>query len=109
MNNNARYSKAQWRLLKELAGEVYRIELDLELDKLFAGFQSWKSGEIDSWDLEEAIHKFHQGPSRKLYSTHNNVEADIIIARALKRGILSSEKIPPDLLENIRDIMAIYD
>ncbi|NLD49033.1 MAG: hypothetical protein GX660_17885 [Clostridiaceae bacterium] len=108
MNNNARYSKAQWRLLKELAGEVYRIELDAELDKLFAVFQSWKSGEIDSWDLEEAIHKFHQGPSRKLYSTHNNVDADFIVAGALKRGILSSEKIPPDLLENIMDIMDIF-
>ncbi|MDD3270155.1 MAG: hypothetical protein PHX14_12625 [Syntrophomonadaceae bacterium] len=108
MNNNARYSKAQWRILKELAAEVYQIELDMELDKLLAQFQSWKSGQIDSWDLEEAIHKFHQGPSRKLYSTHNNVDADIIIAWALKRGIIPSEKIPPDLLEKIMDIMAIY-
>jgi len=109
MNNHARYSKAQWRLLKELAGEVYRIELDAELDKLLAQFQSWKSGQIDSWDLEEAIHKFHQGSSRRLYSDHNNLDADFIIASALKRGILPSEKIPAELLENIRGIMTIID
>jgi len=109
MNNNARYSKAQWRKLKDLAGEVFRIELDAELEKLFNLFQSWKSDEIDCWDVEGAIHKFHQGPSRKLYSRHNDVDADIIVAWAVKRGILSTEKIPEDLLEEIKGVMALYD
>lgn len=109
MSNNERHSKAQWRKLKELAGEVYRIELDAELDKLFEVFQSWKSGEIDCWDVEGAIHKFHQGPSRKLYSRHNDVDADIIVAWAVKSGILSTDKVPEDLLEDIKHIMAIYD
>ncbi|NLV21156.1 MAG: hypothetical protein GXY49_04115 [Syntrophomonadaceae bacterium] len=109
MNNNARYSKAQWKKLKELAGEVYKIELDAELDKLFDVFQSWKSGKVDCWDVEEAIHKFHQGPSRKLYNRHNNADADIIVAWALKGGILPADKVPEDLLEEIKHIMAIYD
>jgi len=109
MSNNARHSKAQWRILKDLAAEVYRIELDAELDKLFDIFQSWKSGKIDCWNMEEAIHKFHQGPSRKLYNYHNGVDADLIVAWALKRGILSSEKIPGDLLEEIKALMTIYD
>jgi hypothetical protein len=109
MNDNTRHSKAQWRKLKELAGEVYRLELDAELDKLFAVFQSWKFGEIDCWDVEEAIHKFHQGPSRKLYSYHNDADADLIVAWAVKCGILSSEQIPEDLIEAITNIMTIYD
>lgn len=109
MNNNERHSKAKWRKFKELAGEVYRLELDAELDKLFAVFQSWKSSEIDGWNVEKAIHKFHQGPSRELYSRHNNVDADIIVAWAVQSGVLPVEKIPEDLLEEVKQIMAIYD
>jgi len=37
------------------------------------------------------------------------VGADIVVAWALKRGILSTEKIPEDLLEEIKGVMAIYD
>ena len=40
---------------------------------------------------------------------HNDVNADIIVAWAVKSGILSSEKVPEDLLEEIKSIMAIYD
>ena len=88
---------------------MYRIELDAELEKLFTVFQSWKSGEKECWDVEEAIHKFHRGPSRKLYNRHSTVDADIIVAWAVKSGILPAEKVGEELLEEIEHIMAIYD
>ncbi len=109
MMNNSRYTKAQRRILRDLAGEAYRLELEAELDKLFADFQSWKSGEIDVWDLEEAVHKFHQGPSRELYSAYNDAEVDLMVAGALKKGILSKDHFPPDLLKEILEIIDVFN
>jgi len=59
---------------------------------------------VEGSQLSEKI-----GQLKMLSADGKYYNTDIIIALALKRGILSSEKITPDLLENIQDIMAIYD
>jgi len=60
-------TKAQRRRLGQLAAIAHERELAVELAKVEAEFLRWRSGEIDVHELNDSIHAFHQGPSRKLY------------------------------------------
>lgn len=77
------YSKSVRKRLKQLALEAYEKELSLELKKLAKLFLLWDEGKIDAWSLEEAIHKFHNGPSRKLYGRYIDLPPETIVPYAL--------------------------
>ena len=64
------HSKRIKKLRSEWLGEAYERELRRELTKLDASFEAWRQGEIDSWDLCDRIHKFHNGASRELYKQY---------------------------------------
>lgn len=109
MRRNVDFSKTQRRKLRELKQKAYQIELDRELEHLYQQFCRWKMGELITWDLADAIHDFHRGPSRKLYGRYNDTDDDIIVAWALKQGILSRDEIPDELYQAIESILSFYE
>src|SRR5687767_3090073 len=64
-------SKRVKRALRELARRGYEIELGRELAGLQGEFARWQRWEISALDLEQAIHRFHQGPARDLYLAYS--------------------------------------
>jgi hypothetical protein len=63
-------TKEQNRRLRELGAAAYERDLSDELTKLESEFKRWRSNEIGAFELSEAIHRFHQGPSRDLFSKY---------------------------------------
>lgn len=100
-----RYSKAQRRALRELAGLAHRRELERELAELEAHFKAWREGQIGPFALNDRIHEFHNGPSRDLWKTYVMLHAEMVVPTAVVRGVLQENELPADLLESMRPIL----
>ena len=97
------YSKACYKQMRQLMFKAYEKELSLELETLSGQFQLWGKEEITAWELEDAIHQFHNGPAKKLYSRYINVPPEMILPYTLAKGIISFDNCP----EEIREEMAM--
>lgn len=97
-----RYSKAIYKKMRELSVTAYERELRGEMEKLAEQFQLWRDNQINTWDLEEAIHKFHNGPARKLYSRYRDLAPEMILPYALNKGLVAYEDIPEEIADEMR-------
>lgn len=95
------FSKAENRQLRELSGVAHEAEAREMIGRLDASFTEWRERRIDSFDLLELIHRFHQDDARDLWSTHQYMTPATCVARALVHGWLSPETIPEALRERI--------
>jgi hypothetical protein len=84
--------KTQDRRLRDLAELAYERELSRELSDLEEDFKRWRAGETNAFDLSEAIHEFHQGAARDLFSMYGRSDRRFVVARALHEGIVSKEE-----------------
>jgi hypothetical protein len=64
-------SKKVRKKARELIVIAYTRELNYHLDKLSQKFDDWRKNTFDCWELNDLIHKFHDGISRDLYKTYN--------------------------------------
>jgi hypothetical protein len=96
---NGNFTKGQRRRLRELGGTAYERDLAAELTKVESEFKRWRDGEIDAFELSEAIHRFHQGPARELFSRYDETYLALAVAHAIHRGVLSEEEVGADIIE----------
>jgi hypothetical protein len=94
-------SKKTRKEFRKLLGKAYSKELDQHLFDLSIKFDDWKNKKIDCWDLNDHIHKFHDGISRDLFNTYNASGMDDIfmISRALANDLIQKEEIPDEAIE----------
>ncbi len=102
------YPKSVKRSLRELAGVAYEEEMRRALRQLAESFDAWRAGEIDVWDLDRRIHKYHNGPARELYKQYNESRVDMLVAYAIMRGIISQETVPTELGPYLERPLAFY-
>ncbi len=89
------YSKAIKRRIRELAGLAYERSLSAALADLDSEFARWRQGQCDAFELEECIHKFHDGVARDLwkkYSPQAGAMLDFCVAEAIVTGKISVEE-----------------
>jgi hypothetical protein len=92
------FTKRQRKVLRELAGKAHEREIRRHLEKLHAAFERWRSGEMETWDLSDAIHRFHQGPNRELFNRYDTRGMDhFLVARAIAAGLLQNDEVPAEL------------
>jgi len=103
-----RYTKAQKKKLRELAGIANERELDQEMEKLYQHFATWRGGKIDCFELSDLIHKFHQGASREIWKTYAYGDPDTAVSRALMFGFLKKEEISEELLAVLEPKINIF-
>jgi hypothetical protein len=101
------WTKSQRRLLRELAGRAYDRELARELGAIDTDFARWRRGEIDVHALSEQIHRFHNGPARRLYLDYTGTHLEIAVGAAIGRGILTEEEATPEILEALRGLIEL--
>jgi hypothetical protein len=94
-----KYTKAQKKKLRSLAGIANERELDQELEKLYRHFESWRKKEISCFELSDLIHTFHQGVSREIWKMYAYPDPDTAVSRAVALGLLKKEEIPENLLD----------
>lgn len=97
-------SKKTRKELRQLLIKAYERELDQHLFDLSIKFDEWKNKKIDSWDLEDHIHKFHDGISSDLFNAYNAKSIDDIymISRALAHNLLLKEEIPSEAIDIVQ-------
>lgn len=101
-------SKAERRAIRELASLAYERELAGELTKLRASFDGWVAGEMTPFELEQVIHRFHDGVSRKLYNRYSSGSMLAhAVAAAVRRGTISVEEIPEPAREHLDRLIAL--
>lgn len=92
-------SKPIKRVLRQLMDLAYERELHRELEKLDQSFANWRDGTINSFELNELIHKHHNGVSRELWSRYSSYrDADMIVAYAVVEGLIKEQEVPPEVL-----------
>ena len=97
------------RLLREQAALAHEEELRRMLASLADAFDQWKEGKVGSDQIHDMIHEFHQGSSRELFSRYNPKMHESTIAHAIVAGILDRNKVPPELLEHLANLIRYYE
>lgn len=101
-------TKATRRRLRELAGVAYTRELSAELAKLEGDFGKWRSGEIDPFELNDRIHRFHDGVSRDLYVLYRDVVPSHTVARAVVLGWVQEDEVPSEILNALEPTIEFF-
>ena len=94
---STKFTKSERALLRELTGEAWEAELGEELEKLFEDFTKWLDHGMSALDLSDRIHKFHNGPSRDLYSLYTGADPAMIVGRAIAMGFIDKESLNDEL------------
>jgi hypothetical protein len=105
MKSKREFSKAQHRRVREIGAMAYERELSAELSKLETEFGRWRAGEIDAYELSERIHRFHQGPARRLFSKYDHSNRDFAVADAIRRGLITEAEAGGDVIEMLRNYL----
>lgn len=100
-------TKAQRRQLRELGRMAYERDLSSHLATLESEFLRWRAGEIDAFALAEAVHQFHQGPARELFSKYGTSHLEFGVASAIRRGVIKQEEVSAELREVLRKYLAV--
>ncbi len=95
-----KYSKEVRQHLRRLAGEAFEKELGQNLGELCEPLGRWEKREISSTELDEFVHKVHQG-SRRVFNLHESLKADQIVARSLASGLLTEDEVPEFVREAV--------
>ncbi len=98
------------RKLRELVGRAYEAALRKALSKLRDDFEAWRRGDIDSFELEARIHRFHDGEAREIYNEFNYTTATLPAhaARAIATGLVDASTVPEDVLQYLQNALAFY-
>lgn len=90
--------KAIKRALRSLVGLAHETELRKALEELHGDFRTWKSGGIDSFELSDRIHKFHDGPNRDIYLRYSSrLDLRFLVQHALHDGLVQQAAVPNEV------------
>ena len=104
----ADYSKKELAKLRDLASEAYERELGEHLGELEKSFAAWRRGELQSSELSNEIHQFHQHGARDVSSSYRLPHPAMIVGRAVAAGILKESEIPESLWPKLQDEIATF-
>src|SRR5687767_543356 len=100
--------KASRRAIRELSGLAYERELTAELAKLRTQFDAWTAGQMTPFELEQAIHQFHDGVSRQLFNRYTSGSMlPHAVAAAVVRGTISVAEIPQPARKQLDRLIAL--
>ena len=94
--------KGMKREIRQLAGVMHERLLAAELRKLDGEFARWHRKELDAFELAAAVHRFHEGPPRRLLNTFNTNHIEVLIfhvREGLERGLLREEEISEEVIK----------
>lgn len=108
MNN---YSKKTKKEIRRLAGLAHERELEKVLADLNLKFKQWEKNELDPFELDNEIHRFHSKISREIFKKYNSYDMeDYFVAIAIANGIIDKDEVNSEayqelelLIERIKD------
>jgi hypothetical protein len=97
------------RLVREWAGIAHDRDLRKALSELRAQFDRWDRGEIDSFELNELVHRFHQDTAREVWKRYASIHLESAVASAVAAGVLRKEELPAELVQHIAGLIEFYE
>jgi hypothetical protein len=102
--NGSELPKAVKKAMRPLVALAHEAELSRALDELYGGFQAWKSNGIDSFELADRIHKFHNGPNRDIYLRYTSrLDPRFLVQRALDEGTLKKTAVSKEVWSYLQE------
>ncbi len=99
-------TKKALRSLRDLAHEA---ALRRALESLSQDFDRWKKREIDSFELANRIHAFHNGPSREIYNRYTSrLDLTFLVGYAVQEGLIAKESIPEEVLPYLGKVFSLF-
>jgi hypothetical protein len=95
------YPKELKRRLRELAAIAHERAIRVQLGKLAEDFQQWQRGAMDSWELSDRIHRFHDGANRDLFVQYTRGQPAMMVAHAIASGLLQESEVALEVREAI--------
>ena len=96
------------RQIREWAAIARERDLRKALGQLRAQFDRWERGEIDSFALNDHVHRFHQDASRAIWKRYETTHLEPAVAPAAVSGVLRKEELPAELLQHIDRLVELY-
>jgi hypothetical protein len=103
------YPKDIKKLIRKYSSIAYEEELRQALMSLSKSFDDWKKKDIDSYDLSDRIHEFHDGISRELFKMYNSPMKEIGLCRAIANNVIDRRTIPEILLKALERKIEFYE
>jgi len=100
--------KRMKRLVREWAGIAHDRDLRRALSELRVEFDRWDRAEIDSFELNRAIHQFHDGTSREIWKRYATSDLEPAIACAVAAGVVQHEELPAELVAHVASLIQFY-
>lgn len=84
-------TKADNRKVRQLTVIAWERELRDEIRGIAAAINEMENGSLSPFDVNERIHKFHNGASRDLYKQHSESLPWLGVSRAYFDGVLTDD------------------
>ena len=101
--------KRNKRLVREWAGIAHERELRKALSELRAQFARWERDDIDGFELNDLVHRFHQDTSREIWKRYATTRLEPAVASAVAAGALRKEELPAELVQHIAGLIEFYE
>jgi hypothetical protein len=95
--------------VREWAGIAHERDLRKALGELRGQFVRWEHGKIDSFELNERVHRFHQETSREIWKRYATTHLEPAVAFAVAAGVLRKEELPSELAQHIAGLIEFYE
>ncbi|HVH28561.1 MAG TPA: hypothetical protein VM818_17475 [Vicinamibacterales bacterium] len=97
------------RLVREWAGIAHDRDLRKALGELRSQFGRWDRGEIDSVELNNLVHQFHQDTAREIWKRYATRHLEQAVASAIAAGVHLKEELPAELVQHIAGLIEFYE
>jgi hypothetical protein len=106
MRTTSRHLKA---LLRQAAGIAHDRELSAALRDLRTEFDRWQRGDITADELNDRIHRFHDGMSREIWRRYATNHLEPVVAVAVATAVLNREELSKELLDHLAGLITSYE
>ena len=97
------------RLLRTWAAVAHERDLSQALGGLQGDFGRWTRGEISAFNLNDLVHRFHDGRSREIWKRYEASHLEPVVAAAVVEGVLLRDEPPRELLQHISRLLEFYE
>ena len=96
-------TKTERKRARAIVEAAWEAELSQELEDLAGLFGDWRKQHLNAHQLADAIHDFHDGPSRSLFSFYRTFPMPELAARAIAFRLVAPEAVPASLREALKE------